>query len=118
MKALLVISPVALSAAPGVSSLVIFCSHHPCLVGTAKKDAIWKVFFILQFTCSGISLLSNNFVVFFYLHKPNLNFIKVYVLIILIGCRGGLSTSQGLYNSEEGFVFLGGCKYVCSVFEL
>ncbi|KAJ0080466.1 hypothetical protein Patl1_23083 [Pistacia atlantica] len=42
VKALLVISSVALAAAPSVSSLVIFCSHHPCLVGTAKRDAIWK----------------------------------------------------------------------------
>ncbi|KAJ4721119.1 translational activator GCN1 [Melia azedarach] len=42
VKALLVISPVALARAPSVSAQVIFCSHHPCIVGTTKRDAVWK----------------------------------------------------------------------------
>ncbi|KAI9185460.1 hypothetical protein LWI28_007508 [Acer negundo] len=42
VKALLVISSVVLAAAPSVSARVIFCSHHPCIVGTAKGDAVWR----------------------------------------------------------------------------
>ncbi|KAI3785034.1 hypothetical protein L1987_44143 [Smallanthus sonchifolius] len=42
VKALLVISSGVLAAAPSSCIRLIFCSHHPCLVGTAKKDAVWK----------------------------------------------------------------------------
>ncbi|KAM1145544.1 hypothetical protein ACFX13_008820 [Malus domestica] len=42
MKALLVISSVALPAAPSAATRVLFCAHHPYLVGTAKRDAVWK----------------------------------------------------------------------------
>ncbi|KAM0967955.1 hypothetical protein ACFX13_016694 [Malus domestica] len=43
VKALLVISLVALPAAPSAATRVLFCAHHPYLVGTAKRDAVWKV---------------------------------------------------------------------------
>lgn len=43
MKALAVISCATLAASPSVSTQVIFCSHHPCMVGTAKRDVVWKV---------------------------------------------------------------------------
>lgn len=43
VKALLVISSVALPAAPSASMRVLFCGHHPYLVGTAKRDAVWRV---------------------------------------------------------------------------
>ncbi|RXI04110.1 hypothetical protein DVH24_038384 [Malus domestica] len=43
VKALLVISSVALPAAPSAATRVLFCAHHPYLVGTAKRDAVWKV---------------------------------------------------------------------------
>ncbi|KAI7734032.1 hypothetical protein M8C21_026549, partial [Ambrosia artemisiifolia] len=42
VKALLVISFGVLAAGPSSCIRLIFCSHHPCLVGTAKKDAVWK----------------------------------------------------------------------------
>ncbi|RXH73079.1 hypothetical protein DVH24_012763 [Malus domestica] len=42
VKALLVISLVALPAAPSAATRVLFCAHHPYLVGTAKRDAVWK----------------------------------------------------------------------------
>lgn len=43
VKALLVISPAVLVATPSAFLRIIFCSHHPCLVGTAKRNAVWKV---------------------------------------------------------------------------
>lgn len=42
VKALAVISCATLAASPSVSTQVIFCSHHPCMVGTAKRDVVWK----------------------------------------------------------------------------
>lgn len=48
VKALVLISSTALAAAPSSSMRIIFCSHHPCVVGTAKRDTVWRVndFFI------------------------------------------------------------------------
>ncbi|KAL3564975.1 hypothetical protein D5086_033021 [Populus alba] len=42
VKALAVISCATLAASPSVSTQVILCSHHPCMVGTAKRDVVWK----------------------------------------------------------------------------
>ncbi|KAL4557543.1 hypothetical protein LXL04_035724 [Taraxacum kok-saghyz] len=42
VKGLMVISSGVMSSAPSSCIRLIFCSHHPCLVGTAKKDAVWK----------------------------------------------------------------------------
>lgn len=42
VKALVLISSAALAADPSSSVRVIFCSHHPCVVGTAKRDAVWR----------------------------------------------------------------------------
>lgn len=44
VKALIVISSAAVTGPPS-SWIVraIFCSHHPSIVGTGKKDAVWKV---------------------------------------------------------------------------
>ncbi|OMO50913.1 Armadillo-like helical [Corchorus olitorius] len=42
VKALAVTSSAALVTTPSVSTQVIFCSHHPCIVGTAKRDAVWR----------------------------------------------------------------------------
>ncbi|KAK8589608.1 hypothetical protein V6N13_088443 [Hibiscus sabdariffa] len=42
VKALAVISFTALATTPSVSTRIIFCSHHPCIVGTAKRDAVWR----------------------------------------------------------------------------
>lgn len=42
VKALMVVSSGVMAAAPSSCIRLIFCSHHPCLVGTAKKDAVWK----------------------------------------------------------------------------
>ncbi|XP_010470324.1 PREDICTED: eIF-2-alpha kinase activator GCN1-like isoform X1 [Camelina sativa] len=43
VKALIVISSAAVTGPPS-SWIVrsIFCSHHPSIVGTAKRDAVWK----------------------------------------------------------------------------
>ncbi|KAM5583794.1 hypothetical protein ABKV19_003595, partial [Rosa sericea] len=38
VKALLVLS----SAAPSASMRALFCGHYPFLVGTAKRDAVWR----------------------------------------------------------------------------
>lgn len=43
VKALLIMSPVAVKLAPDSFVRIIFCSHHPCVVGSAKRDAVWKV---------------------------------------------------------------------------
>lgn len=42
VKALMVISSGILAAAPSSCIRLIFISHHPCLVGTAKNNAVWK----------------------------------------------------------------------------
>lgn len=42
VKALLVMTPEVLAANPSIFLRVILCSHHPCLVGTAKGNAVWK----------------------------------------------------------------------------
>ncbi|XP_062006271.1 protein ILITYHIA [Rosa rugosa] len=42
IKALLVISSAVLPAAPSASMRVLLCGHHPYLVGTAKRDAVWR----------------------------------------------------------------------------
>ncbi|CAL0308828.1 unnamed protein product [Lupinus luteus] len=45
VKALLVMSPAALKLAPDSFVRIIFCSHHPCIVGSARRDAVWKRLF-------------------------------------------------------------------------
>ncbi|XP_059439580.1 protein ILITYHIA isoform X2 [Corylus avellana] len=42
VKAFILISSVALAAGPSSFVRVVFCSHHPCIVGTGKRDAIWR----------------------------------------------------------------------------
>ncbi|TKY61324.1 Translational activator GCN1 [Spatholobus suberectus] len=42
VKALLIMSPAALKHAPDSFVRIILCSHHPCVVGSAKRDAVWK----------------------------------------------------------------------------
>ncbi|XAR48876.1 hypothetical protein NMG60_11031843 [Bertholletia excelsa] len=42
VKALIVISTAVLAATPNSCVQLILCSHHPCLVGTAKRNAVWK----------------------------------------------------------------------------
>ncbi|KGN61327.2 protein ILITYHIA [Cucumis sativus] len=42
VKSLFVISRVATITTSRDSFLIMLCSHHPCLVGTAKRDSIWK----------------------------------------------------------------------------
>lgn len=43
VKALVVISSAALSAVPSASMQVILCAHHPYVVGTARRDTVWRV---------------------------------------------------------------------------
>ena len=43
VKALVVISSAALAVDPNVSMQVMLCAHHPYIVGSAKKDAVWTV---------------------------------------------------------------------------
>ncbi|XP_020981860.1 LOW QUALITY PROTEIN: protein ILITYHIA [Arachis duranensis] len=45
VKALLTMSPAALKHSPDSFVKIIFCSHHPCVVGSAKRDAVWKRLF-------------------------------------------------------------------------
>ncbi|KAL6988990.1 eIF-2-alpha kinase activator GCN1 [Sarracenia purpurea var. burkii] len=42
VKALVVISSAVLASTPSACVQIIFCSHHPCLVGTAKRNAVWR----------------------------------------------------------------------------
>ncbi|KAK7332811.1 hypothetical protein VNO80_29566 [Phaseolus coccineus] len=42
VKALLMMSPAALKHAPDSFVRILLCSHHPCVVGSAKRDAVWK----------------------------------------------------------------------------
>lgn len=42
VKALIVISSEALAAVPSAIMQIIFCSHHPCIVGTGKRNAVWR----------------------------------------------------------------------------
>ena len=43
VKALLVMAPEVLSANTNTLLRIIVCSHHPCIVTTAKGNAVWKV---------------------------------------------------------------------------
>lgn len=57
VKALVLISSAALAADPSSSVRVIFCSHHPCVVGTAKRDAVWRVnVLFINFFCSSFKI--------------------------------------------------------------
>ncbi|KAB2629923.1 translational activator GCN1 [Pyrus ussuriensis x Pyrus communis] len=58
VKALIVISSVALPAAPSAATRVLFCAHHPYLVGTAKRDAVWKRLQKCMHAC-GFDIISN-----------------------------------------------------------
>lgn len=42
VKALVLISSAAVVAAPETCGHIIFCSHHPALLGTGKRDGIWQ----------------------------------------------------------------------------
>ncbi|GAV70348.1 DUF3554 domain-containing protein, partial [Cephalotus follicularis] len=42
VKSLAVISSAALAKSSSVSARLLLCSHHPCLVGNVKRDAVWK----------------------------------------------------------------------------
>lgn len=44
VKAVVVLSSATLATSPmpSISTRIIFCSHHPCIVGTAKRDAVWR----------------------------------------------------------------------------
>lgn len=43
VKALHVIASAALAAAPSASrTYILFCSHHPCIVGTGKRETVWR----------------------------------------------------------------------------
>ncbi|VFQ92643.1 unnamed protein product [Cuscuta campestris] len=42
IKALVTLSPATLSAAPHVCMQILLCSHHPCLIGSANRNAVWR----------------------------------------------------------------------------
>lgn len=43
VKALIIISSTVLAADPSACKRIIFCAHHPCLVGSAKQNSVWRV---------------------------------------------------------------------------
>lgn len=45
VKALVVIASAASASAPDACVQLLLCSHHPYIIGTGKKDAVWKVSF-------------------------------------------------------------------------
>jgi HEAT repeat protein len=42
VKALNTISSTVLTGAPKSCIRIIFCAHHPCLVGSAKQNSVWR----------------------------------------------------------------------------
>jgi len=54
VKALLMMSPAALKHTPDSFVRILLCSHHPCVVGSAKRDAVWKVAFLHTYVLSYI----------------------------------------------------------------
>ncbi|CAH9129951.1 unnamed protein product [Cuscuta epithymum] len=42
VKALVALSPATLSVVPHVCVQILLCSHHPCLIGSAKRSAVWR----------------------------------------------------------------------------
>ncbi|GMH13085.1 hypothetical protein Nepgr_014926 [Nepenthes gracilis] len=42
VKALVVISSAAVAAVSRTCSQILFCSHHPSIVGSAKRDSVWR----------------------------------------------------------------------------
>lgn len=48
VKALVVIAPGASARGLDTCLHLLLCSHHPCLVGTGKKDVVWKVYLLLM----------------------------------------------------------------------
>lgn len=50
VKAVVVISSAALAVNISTSMQVMLCAHHPYIVGTAKRDAIWRVNICLLIT--------------------------------------------------------------------
>ncbi|KAI9078431.1 hypothetical protein K1719_039650 [Acacia pycnantha] len=42
VKVLLVVSPAALKVAPDSFIRIVFCSHHPCVVDSARREVAWK----------------------------------------------------------------------------
>uniref|UniRef100_A0A7N0VHG6 TOG domain-containing protein n=1 Tax=Kalanchoe fedtschenkoi TaxID=63787 RepID=A0A7N0VHG6_KALFE len=57
VKALAVISSSALVVAPSLSMQVILFAHHPVLIGTANRDAVWKRL-VKCFRKTGLDILS------------------------------------------------------------
>lgn len=42
VKGLLLIAPAAIASSPTMSSQLLFCSHHPCVIGTGCSNSVWK----------------------------------------------------------------------------
>ncbi|XP_068667141.1 protein ILITYHIA isoform X2 [Aristolochia californica] len=42
VKALHLIAPAALSCGPSTCSSLLFCAHHPCIVGSFSRNSVWK----------------------------------------------------------------------------
>lgn len=42
VKAFIVVSSATLAAAPSLCVQVILCAHHPYMIGSAKRDTVWK----------------------------------------------------------------------------
>lgn len=42
VKALLIMSSSAMKVSPDSFNRIILCAHHTCVVGSAKRDAVWK----------------------------------------------------------------------------
>lgn len=45
VKALVVIAPLVSARGPDACVQLLLCSHHPCIIGTAKRNAVWRVSF-------------------------------------------------------------------------
>lgn len=54
VKALVVIASAVSVSAPDSCVQLLLCSHHPFIVGTGKRDAVWKVSFYCLCTSLGI----------------------------------------------------------------
>lgn len=52
IKALVVTSVASIAAAPTTAMQVLFCAHHPYIVGTARRDVVWRVYVLFFFFLS------------------------------------------------------------------
>lgn len=57
VKALVVLASAVSASAPDYCVQLLLCSHHPSIVGTGKRDVVWKVSFLILCTSRTAGLI-------------------------------------------------------------